>query len=159
MAVGAEHCLSWPAESFLMYRMADAIAGPAIPDPETLTCTQKEEMIIGILMVFLNEIVVDILAGQFRSRAVQAHRLQFEHHESPGRILCECLIDANPDLPPRRHRAREEVRLDEFLRDIQSHVDLRVLGLLGNIQRRRRTTPERTSARRSIPTRRATRPG
>ena len=50
-------------------------------------------------------------------------------------ILCECLINANPDLLPRRHRAREEVRLDEFLRDIQSHVDLRVLGLAGNIQR------------------------
>ncbi len=82
-------------------------------------------------MVFLNEIVVNILAGQFRSRAVQSHRLQFEHHESPGRILCECLINANPDLLPRRHRAREEVRLDEFLRDIQSHVDL---GLAGNVQ-------------------------
>jgi len=44
MAIGAEHCLPWLAESFLMYRMADAIAGPAIPDPEPLTCTQKEEM-------------------------------------------------------------------------------------------------------------------
>jgi hypothetical protein len=128
MAVGAEHCLPWLAESFLMYWMADAIAGTAIPDPEPLTCTQKEEMIIGILMVFLNEIVVNILAGQFRSRAVQSHRFQFEHHESPGRILCECLIDANPDLLPRPHRAGEEVRIDEFLRDIQSHVDLRVLG-------------------------------
>src|SRR3984893_8074485 len=76
-----------------------------------------------------NEIMVNILAGQFRSRAVQSHRLQFEHHESPRRILCECLIDANPDLLPRRHRTGEEMRLDEFLRDIQSHVDLRVLGL------------------------------
>jgi hypothetical protein len=60
---------------------------------------------------------------------------QFEHYESPGRILCECLIDANPDFLPRRHRSGEEVRLDELLRDIQSHVDLRVLGLAGNIQR------------------------
>ena len=90
-------------------------------------------MIIGILMVFLDEIVVNILTGQFRSRSVQSHRLQFEHHESPGRILCECLIDANPDLLPRRHRAAEEVRVDEFLRDIQSHVDLRVLGSAENI--------------------------
>jgi hypothetical protein len=79
--------------------------------------------------------MVNILAGHFRSRAVQSHRFQFQHHESPGRILCECLINANPDLLPRRHRAREEMRLDEFLRDIQSHVDLRVLGLTGNIQR------------------------
>src|SRR6201987_1263231 len=118
-----------------MYRMADAIAGTAIPDPEPLTCTQKEQMIIGILMVFLDEIMVNILAGQFRSRDVQSHRLQFEHHESPRRILCECLIDANPDLLSRRHRAGEEVRVDEFLRDIQSHVDLRVLDLPGNIQR------------------------
>ena len=76
MAFGAEHCLPWLAESFLMYRMADAIAGTAIPDPEPLTCTQKEQMIIGILMVFLDEIMVNILAGQFRSRAVQSHRLQ-----------------------------------------------------------------------------------
>ena len=98
-----------------MYRMADAIACPAKPDPEPLTCTQKEKMIIGILVVFLNEIVVNILTGQFRSRAVQSHRLQFEHHESPSRILCECLIDSSPDFRPRRHRAREEVRLDEFL--------------------------------------------
>src|ERR1700745_4399689 len=103
-----------------MYRMADTITGTAIPDPEPLTCTQKEEMIIGILMVFLNEIMVNILTGQLRSRAVQSHRLQFEHHESPGRILCECLIDANPDLLPRRHRARKQVRVDQFLGDIHS---------------------------------------
>ena len=63
MAVGTEHCLPWLAESFLMYRMADAIAGPAIPDAEPLTCAQKQEMIIGILMVFLNEIMVNILSG------------------------------------------------------------------------------------------------
>jgi hypothetical protein len=38
------------------------------------------------------------------------------------------------------------VRLDEFLRDIQSHVDLRVLGLAGKYttNRRRMTTPEQT---------------
>jgi hypothetical protein len=135
MAVGTEHCLPWLAKSFLMYWMADAIAGPAIPDPEPLTCTQKKEMIIGILIVFLNEVVIDILAGQFRSRSVQSHRLQFEHHESPRRILGECLIDANPDLLACRHRAGDEVRLDEFLRDIQSHADLRVFDLGGNIQR------------------------
>ena len=58
MAVGAEHCLPWLAESFLMYRMANAVASTAIPDPEPLTCTQKEKMIIGILIVFLNEIMV-----------------------------------------------------------------------------------------------------
>src|SRR5246500_5319009 len=103
MTVGAEHCLPWLAESFLMYRMADAIAGPAIPDPEPLTCSQKEKMIVGILMVLLNEIVVNILAGQFRSCAVQSHRLQFEHHESPGRILCQRLVDANPDFLSYRH--------------------------------------------------------
>src|SRR5258707_15497095 len=79
MAGGAEHCLPWLAESFLMYRMADAIAGPAIPDPEPLTCTQKEEMIIGLLMVFLNEIMVNILAGRLLSRALQSHLLQFEN--------------------------------------------------------------------------------
>jgi hypothetical protein len=120
MAVGAKHCLPGLAEPLLMYRMADAVAGSAIPDPEPLTCAQKEEMIIGILMIFLNEVVVNILAGQFRSRAVQSHRLQFEHHESP-------------DFLPRRHSAGEEVGLDEFLGDIQSHVDLRVLGWARNI--------------------------
>src|SRR5262245_30318374 len=98
--------------------MADSIAGAPKPDHEPLTCGQKEEMIIGIFMVFLNEIVVNILAGQFRSRAVQSHRLQFEHHESPGRILCECLIDANADLLPRRHLAGEEVGLYKLLSDI-----------------------------------------
>jgi hypothetical protein len=119
-----------------MYRMADAIAGPAIPDPEPLTCSQKEKMIVGILIVFLNEIVVNLLAGQVRSCAVQSHRLQFEHHESPGRILCECLVNVNPDFLSYRHRAREEVRLDEFLGDIQSHVDLARARLSrGNIQR------------------------
>ena len=64
MAVGAEHCLPWLAESFLITGWLTPF--PAIPDPEPLTRTQKEEMIIGILMVFLNEIVVNILAGQFR---------------------------------------------------------------------------------------------
>jgi len=36
---------------------------------------------------------------------------------------------------PRRHRAEKEVRLDQFLHDIQSNGDLRVLGLERNIQR------------------------
>jgi hypothetical protein len=54
--------------------------------------------------------------------------------------------DADPDLLSHRHRAGEEVRLDEFLRDIESHVDLRVLGLKRECttNRRRMATPERT---------------
>src|SRR6202011_2826372 len=82
MAVGAEHCLPWLAESFLMDRMADAIAGPAIPDPEPLTCTQKEEMIIGILMVFLNEIVVNIRSEEHTSEL-----------QSPMYLVCRLLLE------------------------------------------------------------------
>ncbi len=89
MAVGTEHCLPWPAESLLMYRMADAIASPTIPDPEPLTCTKKEEMIIGVLMVFLNEIVVNILAREFRSRAVQL-AVHVERRTMPGHHFRGC---------------------------------------------------------------------
>jgi hypothetical protein len=46
---------------------------------------------------------------------------------------------------PRHHRTGKEVRLDQILHHIQSHGDLRVLGLAGNYTTnwQRLTTPER----------------
>ena len=73
MTVGAEQGFSGLAETFLMDWMTDAVAGAAEPNPETPAGGLKKEMIVRILVVFLNEVVVDILGGEFGFDAVDAH--------------------------------------------------------------------------------------
>src|SRR5699024_10317019 len=43
-------------------------------------------------------------------------RLQLEHHQCPGRVLGQGLVDPQPDLRARLHAALDQVILDELLR-------------------------------------------
>ncbi len=121
MTVGAEQSFSGFAETFLMDRMADTVAGTAEPDSETPAGGLKEEMIVRILVVFLNEVVIDVLGGEFGFDPVDAHRLQFKHDHGAGGILRQGLVDVDADLRARRHRAGYEMRLNEFPCDIEIH--------------------------------------
>lgn len=58
MAVGAEQSLPRFSETFLVNRVTHAVARPAVPNTEALAGTVQEQMIVRILVVFLDEVVI-----------------------------------------------------------------------------------------------------
>ena len=63
MAVGAGQSLPRFSETFLVNRVTHAIARPAVPDTEAPAGTVQEQVIVRILMVFLDEVVIHILVS------------------------------------------------------------------------------------------------
>jgi hypothetical protein len=53
--------------------------------------------------------------------AVEPKGLQLLHHQRPGGVLAERLIDAYRDLLPRRHLPGVQVRFDQLACDIARH--------------------------------------
>ena len=100
------------------------LPGPAVPDAEPLAGAAQEQVIVGVLVVLLDEVVVDVLGGQFGLDAVEAHRLQLQHDQRAGGVLGQGLVDADADLLAGLHPPFDQVRLDEFLGDIEAHGQL-----------------------------------
>lgn len=126
VTVGAQQCLARNAEALHVHGMAHAVARRRIPDPESAASAPQKEMVVGIAEVGLDQVVVHVLGGQLGPDPVEAHRLQLQHHERPGGVLGERLVDPDRDLGPRREIALDEVRCDELVRDAESHAYLRV---------------------------------
>src|SRR6185437_15270754 len=104
-----------------MDRMADAISCRAIPNAEAAAGATEEQVIVGVLEILLYEVMVDVLRREFGTNAVKIHRLQFEHHQRAGGVLCQSLIDAEADRAAGQHLAFGQVRANEFPRDVRSH--------------------------------------
>lgn len=124
MAVGSEQSLPRFSETFLVNRVTHAVARPAVPNTEALAGTVQEQMIVRILVVFLDEVVIDVLGRQLCLDTVQTHRLEFQHHQRSGRILRECLVDSDPDLLAGDHLALHEMGPNELACDVASHTVL-----------------------------------
>ena len=63
MAVGPEQRFARLSEPLLMQRVTHAISRAAVPDAETLTRAEQEQMIVLILRIFLQKVVVHVLDG------------------------------------------------------------------------------------------------
>ncbi len=61
MAVGAKKGLARFSKAFHVHRMADAGPGRAEPQAEPLTGTTQEQVIIGVAVVSLQQVVVNVL--------------------------------------------------------------------------------------------------
>ncbi len=66
-------------------------------------------MVVRVLVVLLDNVVVHVLCRQLRLDPVQSHGVEFEHHQGPGGVLGEGLVDADADWCPGRHLALDEV--------------------------------------------------
>ena len=66
-------------------------------------------MILGVLLVGLQQVVVDVLHADLGARPIQSERFQLLHHQRARRVLGQRLVDANRDLLPRRHLAGLQV--------------------------------------------------
>ena len=109
------------AEALHVDRMADAVARTAVPQPEAPAGAAQEQMVVGILVVGLQEVVVDVLRRQLGLDPLDPHRLQFQHHQRAQHILQKGLIDLQCDFSTGPHVAVEKVGLDQLLRDIEGH--------------------------------------
>ena len=78
-------------------------------------------MLVRIHVIVLDEVVIDVLRRQADLDPLDAHRLQFEHHERAQHILQKGLIDLQRDFATGPHVAVEKVGLDQLLRDIEGH--------------------------------------
>jgi len=121
VAVRTDQRFAGHAEALHVHGMADPIAGTAIPDAEFFTRAQQKKMVVGIFVIELQQIMIDILRGQFCPHPRHLHGFESQHDQCAGRILGQGLIDSKPDLLSGPHGATDQMRCDQFLGDIFSH--------------------------------------
>jgi hypothetical protein len=116
VAVGANEHQSWLAEPLHVNGVADAVTGAAVPDAEAPAGATQEQVLVGVQVVVLNEVVVDILRGEPNLHLLDAHGLKFEHHQRAEHVLQKGLIDGKRDLIARSQRAHNKMRAHKLLR-------------------------------------------
>ena len=121
VAVGAHQRLARFAESLLMHGMAHPVAGPAEPDTKPPARAFEKQVVVGILGVLLNQVVIDVLHRQLGANAIQLHRFQFEHHQSPRRVLRQGLVDPQSNFAPGRHFPFEQMGFNQLASHILWH--------------------------------------
>ncbi|WP_211609217.1 hypothetical protein [Halogranum amylolyticum] len=100
-----------------MDRVRDAVAGGRKPDSPLLAGTSQKEIIVGVLVVLLEEIVVHVLGRELGLEVIDVHGFELEHDNRAGDVLGQRLIDVQCDFFTRLHPAINEVVFDEFLCD------------------------------------------
>jgi hypothetical protein len=80
-------------------------------DPEASAGGPEILMIVGILVIRLEQIVIHILGRQFRFHPVDPEGLKLEHGHRAGGVLQQCVIDSDPDLLVRDQSSCQEVCL------------------------------------------------
>ena len=103
MAVGSKQSLARNAETFHMKHMAHAIAWVAKPDAELLAGASQEYVIVRILIIFLQEIVIDILNRDLGSHSWDTNRLEFQQGQRTRCVLSQSLVDFNDALSELGH--------------------------------------------------------
>ena len=116
MGVGTKKGFSGDSKALHVNGMAHSIASAAVPNTKLLSSALKEEVVIGILKVGLDQIVVDILSGKLCLDLITSHRLELEHHHRARCILAKGLINPQLNLFPHLHLAINEVALNQLVR-------------------------------------------
>jgi hypothetical protein len=62
----------------------------------------EKDVLVGILVIRLHQVVVDVLDRELGPDPVEAQRLELEHHQRAVGVLGERLVDAQGDLLPGR---------------------------------------------------------
>ena len=78
-------------------------------------------MVIGVLEVFLEEVMVHILGRKLGPDARNSQGFEFQHDQGAGRVLGQCLIDFQTDLFAGPHTAFNQVTFDQLLRYVFAH--------------------------------------
>ncbi len=78
-------------------------------------------MVVGVLVVRLDDVVVDVLDANLGLHPIQAHRLQLKHHQRAGGVLGQGLVDPEPNRGAGRHLTLDQMAFNEFLSDVLRH--------------------------------------
>ncbi len=79
-------------------------------------------MVVGVLVVGLQQVVIDVLGAQLRLHRIEAQGLEFEHCHRPGGVLQQGMVDANGDLLAGHQLAGHEVVFQYFVRQVHGHT-------------------------------------
>ncbi len=109
VAVGAEHRQAGAAEALHMHLMRDAVSRTAEVDAVAGAGGLQVAMIVGVLVVGLQQVVVDVLGGQVDLHPLKPQGLELEHGHGPRRVLQQGVVDADGDL-----LAGDEAPLDQM---------------------------------------------
>ena len=126
VAVRAEQRLARDPEALHVHRVAHAVARLAVPEAEALARAVQEEVVVGVAVVGLQQVVVDVLGRELGADVIQTHRLELEHDHRAGRVLRERLVDPDPDLLTGDRLALDQVAGDQLLRDVLAHGVIRL---------------------------------
>ena len=78
--------------------------------PKRRQALSRKQMIVGVQIVDLQEVVVDVLHADLGAHPIEANRLQRQHDEGAGGVLRERLVDLQGDRRAHTHSTIDEVR-------------------------------------------------
>jgi hypothetical protein len=108
-----------------VHGMADALTRAAEHEPEAPRRAAEEDVVVGVLVIGLDDVVVDVLGRQLGTDALEPHRLEREHHQRAGSVLGQRLIDSNGNLVVGFEAAGDAVARDELVREAARRVHAR----------------------------------
>ena len=111
-------------ETLQMQLVADSVSGTGENFTVPLGNALQIIVVVGVLETDLNRVVIDITDRQIRLHAIDPHTLELEVHHRPRRILCQRLINPNRNFLSGDHPPRNQMRIQNFLHNIPSHLRL-----------------------------------
>lgn len=97
------------------------LPGREYQTPKSAAGAFKKNVILGIEVIDLQDVVIDILGADFGMDQVEFHRLERKHDQRAGRILGQSLIDPDRYWRAGLHRSIDQVRRNQLLRDVSIH--------------------------------------
>ncbi len=95
VAVGAQDGLAGDAKALHMDLVRHAVAGVAVVNAVSSAGRLQKLVIIGVLVVGLEEVMIDILHSQFYLDPIQPEGFKFQHGHGAGGILEQRVVDAD----------------------------------------------------------------
>ena len=124
VAVRADHGQPGTAEALHMNLVGDAVARPRKVDAVAGTGGLQVLVVVGVLVVGLQQVVVDVLGGETDLDPRQAQRFELQHRHGAGGVLQQGMVDLDGDLLAGDQLPLDEVRLENFLGEVSGHGPL-----------------------------------
>ena len=87
------------AEPLQMDLVGDAVPRLRDMDAVTFAGGHQEDVVIGVPVVGLEQVVVDVLGRQFHLHPVNPHGHELQHRHGAGGVLEQGVVDPDGDLP------------------------------------------------------------
>ena len=127
VAVGPDHRQPGVAEALHVHLVGDPVAGPGKVKAVAGAGSLQVLVVVGVLVVGLQQVVVDILGREVGLDPVQAEGLEFEHGHGAGGVLEQGMIDPDGDLLAGDELSLDQVIFENFAGEVPCHNILPVV--------------------------------